>query len=84
MKIERVQRWILSAVILSTAAHLVVALLFLAVTRPNPAALPVLTFIATVMAIISIVGTRVLNQLPILTPWLLAGLIPIPVAIWLA
>lgn len=84
MKIERVQRWVGSALILSTAAHLAMALVWLAVTRPNPSALPVLTGIATVMMTGSILGTLALNRLRLLSPWLLLGLWPIPVALYFA
>jgi hypothetical protein len=82
MQVERVQKWVMSTLILTTAAHFAGGLVILALTVDNPEAFPVLTAIAVIISALAIVGTRVLNELPLVTPWLVAALIPLAVGLY--
>ncbi|MBE7323727.1 hypothetical protein IEQ44_03560 [Nocardioides sp. Y6] len=82
MHVVRVQRWIVSALVLTTALHFVGGLLILAVTLGRPDAFWVLTTISTIVSLLSIIGVRVLNELRVLTPWLLVAAIPFAVALY--
>ena len=73
MHVVRVQRWVISALVLTTALHFVGGLLILAVTLDRPDAFWVLTIISTIVSALSIAGVRVLNELRVLTPWLRPG-----------
>lgn len=82
MQVERVQKWIISALVLTTAAHFAGGLVVLALTVDNPGAFPVLITIATIVCVLAIVGARVVNQLSLLTPWLLVALTPLALGLW--
>lgn len=82
MHVVRVQRWIISALVLTTALHFIGGLLILAITLDRPDAFWVLTTISTIVAVLSILGVRVLNELKLLTPWLLVAVIPFAVALY--
>lgn len=82
MHVVRVQRWVISALVLTTALHFVGGLLILAVTLDRPDAFWVLTIISTIVSALSIAGVRVLNELRVLTPWLLVAAVPFAVALW--
>lgn len=82
MHVERVQKWVMSALILTTAAHFAGGLVILALTVDNPGAFPVLITIATIMMVLAIAGTRVLNNLSVLTPWLVFASVPLVVGFW--
>ncbi len=76
------QKWIISALVLTTAAHFAAGLVILANTVDRPGAFPVLLVIATVVCVLAIVGVRVINQRSILTPWLLFAGIPVAVGFY--
>ena len=82
MHVVRVQRWVISALVLTTALHFVGGLLILAVTLDRPDAFWVLTIISTIVSALSIAVVRVLNELLVLTPWLLVAAVPFAVALW--
>lgn len=82
MHVVRVQRWIVSALVLTTALHFVGGLLILAVTLDRPDAFWVLTVISVIVSLLSIIGVRVLNQLRVLTPWLLVAVVPLAIGLW--
>lgn len=82
MHVQRVQRWIISALVLTTALHFVGGLLILAVTLGTADAFWVLTIIATIVSALSIVGVRILNELSVLTCWLLFAALPFVVAFY--
>ena len=84
MKVERVQKWVISALVLTTAGHFAAGLVILANTVDNPGAFPVLLAVATVVCLLAIVGVRVLNQLSIVTPWLVFAALPVAVGFWFA
>jgi len=76
MHVQKVQRYVISALILTTALHFVGGLLILAVTLGTADAFWVLTIISTLVTLLAIAGVRLINQLPVLTPWLLVGVVP--------
>lgn len=82
MHVSRVQRWVASTLILTTALHFVGGLLILAVTLDTADAFWVLTIISVLVTVLSIIGVRVLNELRVLTPWLLVGVVPVLVAFY--
>lgn len=82
MHVVKVQRYIVSALVLTTALHFIGGLLILAITLDRPDAFWVLTTISTIVAALSIIGVRVLNELKILTPWLVVAVIPFAVAFY--
>lgn len=82
MHVVRVQRWIISALILTTALHFIGGLLILAITLDRPDAFWVLTIISSIVAVLSIAGVRVINQLRVLTLWLLVGVVPFAISLY--
>lgn len=82
MNVQRVQRWIISALVLTTALHFVGGLLILAITLDRPDAFWVLTIIATIVSALSIIGVRVLNEMSVFTAWLLFAALPFVVALY--
>lgn len=82
MHVTRVQRWVASALILTTAFHFVGGLMILALTLGTADAFWVLTIISTLVTLLSIIGVRILNEAPVLTPWLLFGVLPGVIAFW--
>lgn len=82
MHVSRVQRWVVSALVLTTALHFVGGLMILALTLGTADAFWVLTIISVVVSALSIIGVRVLNEVSVLTPWLLFAAVPIVIAFW--
>jgi hypothetical protein len=81
MQVERVQRWVMSALLLTTATIFAGGLSLLAGSADLPGAEPGLLVIAGVVGVLAMAGVRLINARPLLTPWLLLGLLP-AVAIW--
>lgn len=82
MDVERVKRYVMSALILTVSFLFAGGVGALGMTSDQPGAQPVLLGIAGLVGVLAIIGTRVLTQRPILTPALILGLIP-AVAAWL-
>lgn len=82
MHVKQVQRWVITALVITTAVHFVGGLLLMAKHLDRPDAFWVLTIISVIVSLLSIVGVRVLNQLRVLTPWLLVAVVPFAVALW--
>jgi hypothetical protein len=76
LKVERVQRIIGSALAMTIATILAAGLCFLAAVADGEGAKPGLLIIAGAIGLITMVGVRILNQVSVLSPWLLLGLIP--------
>ena len=83
MHVERVQKWVMSALALTTALIFAGGLSILAATSDRAGARPGLLVIAAVVGLAAMAGVRALNELRILTPWLLVGLLPAAVG-WYA
>lgn len=76
MEIERVQKWVMSALMLTTAVIFAVGLSLLAGHNDRPGAKPGLLIIAAVVGILAVAAARVIHQKSVLTPLLLVGVLP--------
>lgn len=83
MQVERVQRWVMSALVLTTAAIFAGGLAFLAGVAVVAGARPGLLIIAAVVGVLAMAGVRLINQKSVATPWLVLGLLPAAVG-WYA
>ena len=76
MQVERVQKWVMSALLLTTATIFAGGLSVLAGSADRAGAKPGLLVIAGVVGLVAMAGVRVINQKRIASPWLLLGLLP--------
>lgn len=76
MQVERVQKWVMSALLLTTALIFASGLALLAGTVDRAGAQPGLLVIAAAVGLLAMAGVRALNELRLLTPWLAVGLVP--------
>ncbi len=76
MEVERVQRWVASALVLTVATLFATGLAVLSGTVDRAGARPGLLGISSVVGLMAVAGVRVINQKRVLTPWLLLGLLP--------
>jgi hypothetical protein len=76
MEIERVQRWVMSALLVTVAFIFAGGLALLSSTSVQAGARPGLLSMSLVVGVIGILGVRVIHAKPLLTPWLLAGTLP--------
>ena len=83
--LTRVQRWVMSALAVTTIFHLVMGLIIAALflDDPRPGAQVGLCLIAGAFGVIAIVVALVIHGRSPLSPWLLVGLIPSAVGIFL-
>jgi hypothetical protein len=76
MHVERVQRWVLSSLLLTVATLFASGVAISAVTSDRADARSGLLVIAGVVGLVAMAGVRAINEKSIATPWLLAGLLP--------
>ena len=76
MEIERVQKWVMTALMLTTAVIFATGLALLAGQSDQAGAKPGLLTIAGVVGVIAVAAARVIHQKSVLTPWLALGIIP--------
>jgi ABC-type Fe3+-siderophore transport system permease subunit len=76
MQVERVQRWVASALVLTVATLFATGLAVLSGTVDRPGARPGLLGISCVVGLMAVTGVRVINQKRLLTPWLLLAFLP--------
>jgi hypothetical protein len=76
VQIERVQRWVMSSLALTTALIFAGGLVVLAGAADRAGAKPGLLVIAAVVGLMAMVGVRALNEARLLSPWLLVGVLP--------
>lgn len=83
--LTRVQRWVMSVLAVTTLLHLqvglIVAALFL--DDPRPGAEVGLCLIAGAFGVIGVALALVIHGRRPLSPWLVAGLVPAAVGLWL-
>ncbi len=81
-----VQRWVMSVLAVTTILHLALGLAVAAyfMDRSRPDAIIGLSVIAMVIGMLAVVAGRLIHQRSPLTPWLLLGVIPGAVGLWLA
>lgn len=85
MSVTRVQQWVVSSLVVTTVLHLSVGLVIagLFVDAERPGAQEGLMVIAGVFMVLALVAARLIHRRPPLTPWLLLGLLPTVVGLWL-
>ena len=76
MEVERVQKWVLSGLLTTVLFVFAGGLALLSSTSAQAGARPGLLIMATVVGVFAILGVRVIHSKRLLTPWLLAGLLP--------
>ena len=83
--LTRVQRWVMSALVVTTLFHLVMGLIIAAlfIDDPRPGAQVGLCLIAGAFGVIAVAVAFVIHGRKPLTPWLLVGLIPSAIGIYL-
>jgi hypothetical protein len=85
MHLEPVQKWVLSALAAVTIVHLSVGLVIAAlyVDEGRTDAQVGLNLIAAAFGVIAVAVFRAIHQKSMLSPWLLLGVIPGAVGLWL-
>jgi hypothetical protein len=79
MEIERVQKWVMTALMMTTAVIFAVGLSLIAGESDRAGAKPGLITIAAVVGILAVAAARVIHHRSVLTPLLLLG--PVPAAV---
>jgi hypothetical protein len=74
--VERVQRWVASALVLTVASLFATGMAILSGTVDRAGARPGLLTISSVVGLMAMSGVRVINSRRVLSPWLLVGLLP--------
>ncbi len=83
MEVERVQRWVMSGMLVTVAFIFAAGMALLSHTSVQAGARPGLLAMAVIVGLLGILGVRVIHSKSLLTPWLLAGLLPALLG-WLA
>jgi lipopolysaccharide export LptBFGC system permease protein LptF len=83
--LTRVQRWVMSALAVTTIFHLVMGLIIAAlyIDNPRPGAQVGLCLIAGAFGVIAVAVAFVIHGKKPFTPWLLVGLIPSAIGLFL-
>jgi len=76
VQVERVQRWVASALVLTVATLFATGMAILSGTVDRAGARPGLLTISSVVGLMAMSGVRVINSRRLLSPWLLVGLLP--------
>jgi hypothetical protein len=76
VQVERVQRWVASALVLTVATLFATGMAILSGTVDRAGARPGLLTISSVVGLMAMSGVRVINSRRVLSPWLLLGLLP--------
>jgi hypothetical protein len=76
VEVERVQRWVMSALLLTVSTIFATGMAILSGTVDRAGARPGLLSISGVVGLMAMAGMRAINLKRILTPWLLLGLLP--------
>jgi hypothetical protein len=76
VEVERVQRWVASALVLTVATLFATGLAILSGTVDRAGARPGLLAISCVVGLMAMAGVRVINGRSVLTPWLVLAFLP--------
>lgn len=82
MEVERVQRWVMSALLVTVSFIFAEGLALLSSVSVQSGARPGLLVMSLVVGTIGIFGVRVIHAKSLVTPWLLLGVLPASVG-WL-
>lgn len=84
-RLETVQRRVVSALIMTTIFHLTAGFIIAAkieIDDDRVDAQVVLVLVGALFWVVGVAAVRALNKRPIVSPWLLTGLVPLAVGIW--
>lgn len=83
--LTRVQRWVMSALAVTTILHLAAGLIIAAMflDDPRPGAEVGLNLIAAAFGVMAVAAALGIHGRPILSPWLSLGLLPGVIGLWL-
>jgi hypothetical protein len=76
VEVERVQRWVMSTLLLTVCTLFATGMAILSGTVDRAGARPGLLIISGMVGLMAMAGVRAINLKRILTPWLLLGLLP--------
>jgi hypothetical protein len=84
-RLARVQQWVLSTLAVTTILHLVVGVVVAAVhlDAADTAGRVVLSLIAGAFTAMAVAAGRAIHRRSVLSPWLLLGVLPTLVSLWL-
>lgn len=82
MQVERVQRWVMSALVLTTATIFATGISLLSGRSEQAGAKPGLLSMAVVVELVALAAVRVINQKRVLTVWLALAVLPAAL-VWL-
>ena len=83
-RLHRVQRRVVSVLVMTTLVHLTAGFVLLAKYEVNDEAVAqvVLIVIGALFWVFGVASTLVINKRPWLSPWLLTGLLPLAAGLW--
>ncbi|HEY0889105.1 MAG TPA: hypothetical protein VGE38_05775 [Nocardioides sp.] len=83
--LTNVQRWVVSSLAVVTILHLSAGLVLAAIAMPDDQTVPEvgLCVIAGAFGVGAIMSWLAIHRRPLLTPWLLPGLLPTALGLWL-
>lgn len=76
MQVERVQRWVMSTLLLTVCALFATGMAILSGTVDRAGARPGLLMISGAVGLMAMAGMRAINLKRIVSPWLVLGLLP--------
>jgi hypothetical protein len=76
MEVERVQRWVMSALLVTVLFIFGGGMALLSGYSEQPGARPALLVVSGVVGLLAVLGVRVIHAKSLLTPWLVAGFLP--------
>ncbi len=83
-RLHRVQRRVTSALVVTTLVHLTVGLILAAdaVSDDRRDAQVILILLGAAFSVVGIAAVRAINKKPLLTWWMLTGLVPVAAGLW--
>ncbi|KRF17681.1 hypothetical protein ASG90_04795 [Nocardioides sp. Soil797] len=82
MRVEQVQRLVMSVLLATVGFIFAGGLCLLAAVADRPGARPGLLVVAGFVGVLTMAGIRTINQRSIVTPWLAVGLLPSVIGAW--
>lgn len=76
MEVERVQKWIMSGMLVTVSFIFAGGMALISATSIQAGARPGLLGMAVIVGVLGILGVRVIHTKSLVTPWLIFGLLP--------